>query len=168
MTPKEFVTKYKSFALKTEEKTGIRAEFTLAQAALESGWGKSAPGNMFFGVKATKNTPENKRQLLTTHEVLSHPNGKFPVIISITRRSDGKYLYKVKDYFVKYDTPEECFTDHANFFFRNKRYTKALSVKSDPYKFADEIAAAGYATATNYATSLKNIIRIIEKIMVSV
>lgn len=161
-----FIKTYKPFALETERKTGISHLFILAQAALESGWGESAPGNMFFGVKAKKDTPINKKQLLRTTEVLGTPNEKsrFPEVISITKRTDGKYKYEVKDWFMKYATPEECFTDHANFFFRNKRYTKALLVKSDPYKFAEEVAKAGYATAPNYAESLKALIREIEKV----
>ena len=85
-------------------------------------------------------------------------------MISITKRTDGKYLYIVRDWFMKYETPEECFTDHANFFFRNKRYAKALEVKADPYKFAEEVAKAGYATAPNYAESLKALIKEIEKV----
>ena len=38
MTPKDFVKKYKPFALESEKKTGISHLFILAQAALESGW----------------------------------------------------------------------------------------------------------------------------------
>lgn len=165
MTPKEFIKQYKPFALQTERKTGISHLFTLAQAALESFWGKKAPGNMFFGVKASKDTPANKKQLLTTTEVLSSPTPnpqQFPKIISISKRADGKWKYRVQDWFRKYDTPEECFTHHAQFFFQNKRYAKALEVKTDPYKFADEVAKAGYATAPNYADSLKKIIKMIE------
>ena len=160
MTPKEFIKQYKPFALETERKTGISHLFILAQAALESGWGNRAPGNMFFGVKAGKDTPANKKQLLNTTEVLDAPNlgYKFPKVMSIYQLLNGKYKYEVKDWFRKYDTPEECFTDHTQFFFKNKRYAKALLVRSDPYKFAEEVAKAGYATATNYADSLKNII----------
>ena len=164
MSPKEFIKQYKPFALETERKTGISHLFILAQAALESGWAKSVPGNMFFGVKAGKDTPANKKQLLTTTEILSGPNLKhlFPLVISVKMLSSGKYKYEVKDWFRKYDTPEECFTDHAQFFFKNKRYAKALEVKADPYKFAEEVAKAGYATATNYADSLKKVIKTIE------
>lgn len=166
----EFIKKYYPFALATEKKTGIKAVFTLAQAGLESGWGKSAPRNNFFGVKSTKNTPPNKRQLLITHECLplspSQGGGKaFPEVLSVTKRSDGKFLYKVKDWFMAYDTPEEGFTDHAEFFFRNKRYAKALQVKDDPYRFAQEIARAGYATDPNYASKLKNLMQKIEIII---
>ena len=70
MSPKDFILKYRPFALTTQEKTGISHLFILAQAALESGWGTHAPGNMFFGIKAPKNTPEHLRQLLKTTEVL--------------------------------------------------------------------------------------------------
>lgn len=164
MTPKEFIKKYKPFALETERKTGISHLFILAQSALETGWGKRAPGNMMFGVKAKAGTSFEKRQLVVTKEVLSSPNVTFPEIISITKRADGKYQYEVKDWFRKYDSPEESFTDHANLFMNNKRYAKALLVRSDPYKFAEEVAKAGYATAPNYADSLKKLIKEIEKV----
>ena len=163
MTPKEFIKQYKPFALETERKTGISHLFTLAQAALESGWGERTFGNMLFGIKARPETPADKKQLLRTTEVLSSANAVFPKIFSIKKRADGKYTYSVLDWFRKYDTPEECFTDHAQFFFKNKRYAKALEVKADPYKFAEEVAKAGYATATNYADSLKKLIKKIEE-----
>nr|DAW05507.1 MAG TPA: Muramidase (flagellum-specific) [Caudoviricetes sp.] len=162
MTPKEFIKQYKPFALETERKTGISHLFTLAQAALESGWGTRTFGNMLFGIKARPETPADKKQLLRTTEVLSSANAVFPKIFSIKKRADGKYTYSVLDWFRKYETQEECFTDHAQFFFINKRYAKALLVRSDPYKFAEEVAKAGYATAPNYADSLKKLIKTIE------
>ena len=162
MTPKEFIKQYKPFALETERKTGISHLFTLAQAALESGWGERTFGNMLFGIKARPETPADKKQLLRTTEVLSSANVVFPKIISIKKRADGKYTYTVLDWFRKYETQEECFTDHAQFFFKNNRYAKALLVRSDPYKFAEEVAKAGYATAPDYANSLKKIIKMLE------
>nr|DAS52584.1 MAG TPA: Muramidase (flagellum-specific) [Caudoviricetes sp.] len=169
MTPKEFINQYKPFALETERKTGISHLFILAQAALESGWGERGVGNNFFGIKVPKNlvsnTPANKKQLFKTTEVLNAPNlgYKFPQVMSIYQLPSGKYKYEVKDWFRKYETLEECFTDHAQFFFKNKRYAKALLVKADPYKFAEEVAKAGYATAPNYADSLKKLIKKIEE-----
>ena len=169
MSPKEFIKQYKPFALESEKKTGISHLFILAQAALESGWGERGVGNNFFGIKVPKNlvsnTPANKKQLFKTTEVLNAPNlgYKFPQVMSIYELPNGKYKYEVKDWFRKYDTPEECFTDHAEFFFKNKRYAKALLVKADPYKFAEEVAKAGYATAHNYADSLKKLIKKIEE-----
>jgi flagellum-specific peptidoglycan hydrolase FlgJ len=165
MTPADFVKDYLPFALQTQKKTGISAIAVLAQAALESGWGKAAPGNMFFGVKDTDGVNGNE-QLLTTTEYSRRADLKFPEIISITpvvRNGEKWFKYKVKDYFRKYETPEECFTDHTKFFFANKRYAKALEVKGDPDKFIDAIAKAGYATAPDYATTLKSVAKTIKK-----
>lgn len=167
MKPLEFVQAYAGFAKQTQDKTGISAIAILAQAALESGWGKACPGNMFFGVKDADGLNGNE-QLLTTTEYSRRADLKFPVIISITpivRNGEKWFRYRVKDYFRKYNTPEECFTDHAQFFFRYKRYAKALLVKSNPYAFIEEIAKAGYATDPGYADKLKKIARTIEIIM---
>lgn len=164
MKPAEFKAKYLPFAKQTEQQTGIHHLAILAQAALESGWGKAAPGNMFFGVKDTDGVNGNE-QLIQTTEYSSRANLKFPVIISITpvvRAGRKMFKYVVKDYFRRYETPADCFTDHANFFLANSRYAAALTVKGDPYKFADAIALAGYATAPDYAKQLKTIIRMLE------
>ncbi len=165
MKPKDFVNSYLAFARQTENKTGISAIAILAQAALESGWGKAAPGNMFFGVKDTDGLNGNEQLVITT-EYSRRADLKFPVIISVTpviRNGQKFFKYLVKDYFRKYKTPEESFTDHANFFFQNKRYKQALTVKADTYKFIDEIAKAGYATAPDYAVTLKSVAHTIEK-----
>ena len=164
MKPKEFVGKYYGFAKETEKKVGISAIAILAQAALESGWGKSAPKNMFFGVKDTDGVNGNEQLLITT-EYSRRNNLQFPVIISITpvvRNRVKMFKYIVKDYFRRYDTAEESFTDHAKFFLTNPRYKEALKVKENPYRFIEEIAKAGYATAPNYASTLKAVAKTIE------
>ena len=167
MKPTDFVNAFLPFAKETQAKTGISAIAILAQAALESGWGKAAPGNMFFGVKDSDGLNGNE-QLLTTTEYSRRADLKFPEIISISpviRNGQKWFKYRVKDYFRKYDTPEECFTDHANFFFKFKRYGRALLVKSNPYAFIDEIALAGYATDPNYAATLKSVATKIETLI---
>ena len=40
---KEFITKYKPYALETQCKTGILHLFILVQSALETGWDKNVP-----------------------------------------------------------------------------------------------------------------------------
>lgn len=167
MTKQAFVDHYGPFAIASEKETGISAIAQLSQGALESAWGKIAPGNMLFGVKDTDGINGNE-QLLTTTEYSRNANAKFPNIISVTpvmRNGQKWYKYKIKDYFRKYPTPKESFVDHASFFIKNKRYAKALTVKHDPYKFIEEIAKAGYATDPNYATTLKSIAKSIEKII---
>jgi len=165
MTKAAFIKAYHPYAMQTEGKTGISAVVTLAQAALESGWGRAAPGNMFFGVKDTDGINGNE-QLITTTEYFRSATVKFPEIISITpvlKNGQKWFKYKVKDYFRKYNTPEECFTSHAQFFLQNRRYASALKIKDDPYAFIDAIAKAGYATAPDYAETLKSVARTIEK-----
>lgn len=157
MTKKEFFDKYYNDALKCEQETKIPALFTLAQAAVESGWGEKAPGNMIFGIKAGPSW-DGLRQLVTTREVHSSQNVKYPEIISITKRTDGKFSYKVKDWFRAYDSPADSFIDHGKFLTQNKRYANAFLTK-DPYLFTDNVAGAGYATDPNYAATIKSIIK---------
>ncbi|EKT3962777.1 glucosaminidase domain-containing protein [Flavobacterium psychrophilum] len=156
MTPEKFIQTYYPFALNVEKKTGISAIAILAQSALESGWGEKAVGNMMFGIKDTDGINGNE-QLITTTEFSKSASLKFPVIISIKKQLNGLYKYIVKDYFRKYNTPEDSFLDHANFFLKNKRYAKALLVRSNTMLFIEEIAKAGYATDPNYSVALKGV-----------
>jgi flagellum-specific peptidoglycan hydrolase FlgJ len=165
MNPKDFVDTYLPYAKETEQKTGISAIAVLAQAAVESGWGSAAPGNMFFGVKAAPGSTPANEQLLTTTEYSRRADLKFPEVLSITPVvMDGTKMFKytIKDYFRKYATPEESFTDHASFFLNNPRYKNALAVKSNPIEFLNAIAQAGYATAPNYAETLDGVVKTIE------
>lgn len=160
-----FVDKNLPHAQAVEKKTGISAIAILTQAALESAWGGVAPGNMFFGVKDTDGINGNE-QLITTTEYSSRANLKFPVVLSVTpviMKGRKMFKYRVKDYFRKYDSPEESFNDHAQFFLKNKRYAKALEVKHDYNRFFEEIAKAGYATDPNYANTLKAVSKSIVK-----
>jgi len=168
MTKLLFVEKYYEFAKQTELKTGLNAIAVLAQSALESGWGRSAPGNMFFGVKDSDGKNGNE-QLLQTTEYSRRMDLKFPVIISITpvvKNGVKMYKYIVKDWFRKFSTPEESFTHHAEFFKKNlKRYGTAWAVRGDYEKFFVAIAKAGYATDPDYAKKLTSMAKEIEQLI---
>jgi flagellar protein FlgJ len=163
MKPTNFVIKYWGDAKACEAQSGINPIAILAQAAVESGWGNSAPGNMFFGIKDTDGLNGNEQLLITT-EYLARPDAKFPAVLSVTKTAGKLWKYVVKDYFRKYATPADSFIDHCKFFFKNSRYAGALKVKGNAYLFIDAIAAAGYATAPNYASLLKQVARSIETI----
>jgi flagellum-specific peptidoglycan hydrolase FlgJ len=157
----DFVKNNIVFARAVQDKTGIAAEAILTQAALESGWGRVAPGNMYFGVKDTDGINGNE-QLLTTTEYHNTMDVKYPVIISITPvviSGKKKFKYKIKDYFRKYPTPFESFLNHASFFFKNKRYSKALESKHDASLFLSLVAKAGYATDPSYNEKLQTILK---------
>ncbi|WP_308219506.1 glycoside hydrolase family 73 protein [Aggregatibacter actinomycetemcomitans] len=66
----EFIRQTMPIAKAIEEKWGVPAEVTIAQAALESGWGKKVKGNAYFGVKGKGSKGSVN---FGTHEVI---NGK--------------------------------------------------------------------------------------------
>lgn len=138
MSNQNFINSIKEGAVKAHAQYGICASLTIAQAILESGWGKSAPGNNLFGIKWQEGCGYDK-QLLTTTE---YYNG-----VKTT----------IQDYFRKYNSLADSIYDHAMFLVRNSRYKSLLGIKD--YKTACKlIQQCGYATAPNYATSLIKII----------
>ena len=159
-----FAEAYYPFATRSAEVTGVPWLVTLGQAAVESGWGRHAPGNNFFGIKAGRTEPAGTRQLLTTTEVLSRPDvTTFPEVISVTRRPDGKYLYTVRDWFRVYPTPADAFIAHGRVLRGNARYAAAWQYTGDPYQFIGAVARAGYATEPDYADVVSGAMRLIER-----
>ncbi|HHT9135875.1 MAG TPA: glycoside hydrolase family 73 protein [Candidatus Wunengus sp. YC60] len=166
MTPKDFKAKYFTEAKNSEYTTGIDAYFTLAQAAVESGWGEHAPGFAFFGIKDTDGINGNE-QLITTTEYSKRSDLKFERLLHmepVEIKGEKFFRYTIQSYFRKYNSAEESFKDHARFFLENSRYAQALLHKSDPDAFTDAIAAAGYATGPNYASTIKSIIHSLKNI----
>jgi flagellum-specific peptidoglycan hydrolase FlgJ len=162
MTIKSFVETYFPFARASQDKTGVPALFALAQSALESGWGKKAPGNMLFGMKTGEGKNfggwQGHKQLITTTEYGDTPNMKFPEILPGYPKKEGsKWKYVVKDYFRSYLSPLNTFMDWAGMLSNASRYRIAMQNKNDPYKFAEEVAKAGYATDPNYIGKIKKI-----------
>jgi len=163
MTPRDFVKAYLEDARRSERRTGVPAVLSLAQSALESGWSSAKPGNAMFGIKATR-AWTGKKQLLVTHEVFADRDqgGRFPEVLAIVPRRDGKFDYKVKDWFRAYDSASESFDDHGAMLRANAVYARCFET-SDPREFARRLAAAGYATAPGYAESLIEVIGTVEK-----
>lgn len=159
----EFVQKFRPHAQANEANTRIPWLVTLGQAALESAWGKKMCGNNMFGIKAKTTLPESQRKLCTTSEVHKSPSISYPEVISVTPRRDGRFHYVVRDWFRVFASPEDSFGHHATIL-QLPRYARAFAHTQDPYAFAREVAAAGYATAPNYAAVLTDVMRLIEKV----
>lgn len=145
MAPKDFFTTYGPWAMDAQNKFGIPASITLAQAALESGWGESGltkSANNFFGIKDQPNDEWYGEYVeKRTGEVF---NGVSTTIVSKFR---------------KYRTPGESFKDHASFLLKNKRYAHLFKLQpTDFVGWANGLKVAGYATATNYAGTLIDMI----------
>lgn len=116
---------------------------TMAQGALETGYGKSAlmsKANAFFGIKANK-TWKGKVYNASTKEVID----KKEINTTATFRA--------------YDTVAESVSDYMNLICNNKRYKKAVC-NVDYVSTATNIAKGGYATDPSYSDK---IISIIEK-----
>lgn len=143
MTPLEFIQKYKSSVMEACKGTPIFASVTLAQAALETGWGKAAIDNNMFGIKSTGNhTPfwdGRSKSVLTTEYV------------------NGKKIHKYCS-FRTYKTIADSVRDHNYLFLNNVRYKRVLEAKT-PEEQCRMIKACGYATAPNYADTLISIIK---------
>ena len=163
LTPKDFVLKYYPYAAECEKNTGLPLEISLTQGALETGWSGSTPGNMFFGEKAPIGW-QGKKQLIRTTEVFKDGNqgGRFPKVYSIEQRPDGKHLYVVDDWFKAFDSITESFESHARLITGNNRYMPVLAAKPNIDKMFEQLQACGYATATNYADTLKSIYKMIK------
>lgn len=163
MTPRAFYGRYAA-AAQASERAGVPALFALAQSALETGWGRHAPGNMMFGIKAGPGWL-GKKQLLVTREVFADRNQghRFPKVLAIEPRTGGGFDYRVKDWFRAYDGADESFADHARLLRGNPRYGDCFKTR-DPREFARRVSAAGYATDPGYADQLVAIIGELETI----
>lgn len=145
----DFLNKIKNGCILAQEKKGILASLSGAQAILESGWGKSELAekyNNLFGVKASDDW-EGKKVLYPSKE---WKNGEFIIVNS---------------YFRVYDSFDDSIVDHANFFtstdWRKNNYKHVIGEKD--YKKACQglmppLAQSGYATDPDYSNKLIKII----------
>jgi flagellar protein FlgJ len=127
--------------------TGIPAKFMLAQAALETGWGKKeirardgSSAHNLFGIKATGNWTGKTVDATT----IEYVNG-------VAQRKVEKFR--------AYDSYSEAFQDYAKLLRSNPRYEKVLANAQDAHGFAYGLQRAGYATDPHYAEKLSRIIR---------
>jgi hypothetical protein len=134
-----FYIQYAAAAQSEERRSGVPASITLAQAALESGYGKRSICNNMFGIKANSGY-KGASCTATTHEEV------------------GGIKIEIQAKFRSYNNPAESFADHSDFLLHNSRYWTALT-KKNPYEFANELQRAGYATDSQYANLLKSLIR---------
>jgi hypothetical protein len=123
----------------SQQRWQVPASITLAQWALESGFGKHMPSgsNNPFGIKAGKNAPFVEAN---TVEVI---NGQ-----RVTVRAK----------FRKFDSIADAFDYHGRLLATNKAYTRAMNVRQDPDAFADALTGV-YATAPNYGSVLKSMMK---------
>lgn len=136
---KAFINKIGPMAAADMKASGILASLTIAQAILESGWGKSGlttAANNLFGIKGTYNGQGH---------------------VCKTQEWDGSKYITVDATFRKYPSWAESVADHSALFNRLDRY-KNLRGLTD-YKLACRyVREDGYATDPNYTAKLVGLI----------
>ena len=134
-----FLAAYTPVAKEIAEDLGVSYKVVLAQAALESGWGKSVKGNNLMGIKSHG---EEGGLDVVTHEVV---NGK---------------RVKLTDSFRQYDSPEDSIRGYGKFLKANSRYKHFLRAGAENENAQlSALQSSGYATDPLYSQKLKNIIK---------
>ncbi len=138
---RSFVDRLAEPARRAAEASGVPAELILAQAALETGWGRhritTADGrdsHNLFGIKAGGGW-QGKTAEVTTHEYI-----------------DGRRTRMTQEFRV-YGSPEEAFADYARLIANNPRYAGVLEA-ADARQAAQALQRGGYATDPRYADKL--------------
>lgn len=124
-------------AQSAQQATAIPSSVTIAQWAVESGWGAKYTGTFnCFGIKAVDGQPFTS---CPTHEVI---NGE---------------RVSVNANFANYASLTEAFVAHDQLLAENERYAEARSYLPDVSAFVAHMAPV-YATDPNYASLLMQII----------
>jgi flagellar protein FlgJ len=132
-------------ATESAKELGVSADVLIAQAALETGWGRKMirdqqGGNAFnlFGIKAGGSWKGEQ------------------VNVSTIEYRDG---IAQREYaaFRSYDSLQQSMNDYVEFLKRNPRYQQALDKAGNSDEFLQELQQAGYATDPAYADKISDI-----------
>jgi len=140
--PVSFVRTLAPHAAAAARKLGVSARALLAQAALETGWGKHLPSHgdgsssfNLFGIKAGSSWDGAKVSVPT----VEYENG-----VAVRKR----------DQFRAYDSPSDSFADYARLIGDSPRYARALGQGDNIAGFAHALVRGGYATDPSYAQKI--------------
>ena len=143
MTNSEFIEQIAEYVKKYAGKYGIKVHSPIiAQAILESGWGKSLLASKYhnyFGLKCG-----------------SSWSGKS---VNMTTKEEYKVgtLTNIRDNFRVYDSMEAGVKGY--FVFINKKRYANLKGVTDPETYVKNIKADGYATSSTYVANIMKVIR---------
>jgi len=152
-TPKDFVTAITESAKQVEAKLSIPFEVVIAQAALETGWGKKVittdqgdSSNNLFNIKADSRWSGEK----TSVDTLEFEQGT---------------MIKKREPFRVYDSIAQSVNDYVKFLSSNERYKPALEQTSDVEQFLHSLQSAGYATDPNYAQKIMGTLKTVTSLL---
>ncbi len=140
-------------ATKAAQALGVSPRSILAQAALETGWGRSMPLDAqgrpslnLFGIKAT-------------------PSWRGATAASETTEFLGGQATRQVERFRAYDSFEASFADHARLLSTSARYAGALNSGDDTHTYAAALQSGGYATDPNYARKLVAVAESVDQLL---
>ncbi len=140
-SPEAFVRSLWPHAQKTAAELGVPAKALVAQAALETGWGRrlvgherDATSHNLFGIKAGGSWRGPKVES-ATHEFVD----------GVRTRAHAAFR--------SYASAADSFADYAQLL-KRPRYAAALNAGSDVRHFAGALQRAGYATDPAYAAKI--------------
>ncbi|MGH8147078.1 MAG: flagellar assembly peptidoglycan hydrolase FlgJ [Rhodanobacteraceae bacterium] len=143
--PVDFVRTLAPYAKAAAEKLGVSTRAVLAQAALETGWGKHMPqqasgssSHNLFGIKSGRDWQRDSVTATTQEYTQGTPASE-----------DASFR--------SYATPLQSFADYVRLLSGNPRYAGALDQGDNVAAFGQALHRAGYATDPNYAAKLTTI-----------
>lgn len=138
----DFVRSLEPLAQSAGSSLGVAPDTLIAQAALETGWGRNLPvdpsgrsSSNLFGVKAGQSWKGDTVQASTTEYDQGTP--------STTRAA-----------FRSYGDAAQSVGDYVSLLRTSPRYASALGAGSDVHAFASGLARGGYATDPDYVNKL--------------
>lgn len=141
-----FVRRLRPHAEAAARQLGLPAEALIAQAALETGWGRSVmagadggSSHNLFGIKADARWDGGK------------------VSVDTLEYRDGVAM-KIRADFRSYDSYADSFADYVDFIASQPRYSRAMQA-GEPRAYFDALQQAGYATDPAYADKILNILQ---------
>lgn len=145
-SPEQFVDALMPLAKSVAEEIGVDPKVLLAQAALETGWGKhliqrgeGGSSHNLFNIKADSRWDGDS------------------VVTSTLEFRDG-VAQRERAAFRAYDGYEQSFRDYISFLKDSPRYQIALQSTADPSAYLNQLQQAGYATDPQYAQKISNIL----------
>lgn len=144
-TPEAFIEALWPAASEAASELELAPEALIAQAALETGWGRHVIGSArgsshnLFGIKADQRWPGDR------------------VAVSTLEYRDGVAL-KTRADFRSYASYRESFADYVAFVGGNPRYADAMAASGDSRAYFRELQRAGYATDPAYAEKIGRIL----------
>jgi flagellar protein FlgJ len=141
----QFVNTMLPMAKEAAARIGVDPRYLVAQAALETGWGKSvmraqdgSSSHNLFGIKAGNSWQGSSARAITSE----FRNGQ---------------MVKETAEFRSYDSYKDSFHDLVTLLQTNNRYQDVVKSADNPEQFVRELQKAGYATDPDYASKISQI-----------